>query len=1043
MSNYKNFHTKRDWENMDVTAINREPAHSRWGAYESRERALEGGTSRWDMSLDGEWYFAYCGRPSEVDRFWAEDYDFSRWAKITVPGNWELQGYGEPIYTNSAYPWDYYSKDRHMLYPYGDNGKRGVPNPPYIPEDNPTGCYITTVNVDCEWLEREVFIELNGVETAYYIWVNGKEAGYAQDSKLPSSFNITELLREGENKIAVQVMRFAESIYLEDQDYWHISGIFRSVRLCAKPAMRLNDWKAEAIWYEGESVFNLDVTLSRVSGFGNCRVKLELFNNVGEVIANGVSIPATFADNRTDEQPTTNTARFALKLKGIEAWSPETPVLYNVVLTLIDPEGSAVDFEGFKLGFKRVEIIDGVIYLNGIRLVVRGVNRHDHDPCTGKFVSKERMLAEIISMKRLNINSVRTSHYPNDPMWYDLCDEYGMLLICECNAESHGLMGELAHNPTWAVYFLERAVRMAQFFKNHASIYSWSLGNEAGVGYAHGAMAGFIRSYDSTRICQYESGTPDKSISDIRCNMYPFQHEIMAMLVEDTRPIVLIEFLGQVSNQCGGMYKFGELVNTYERFQGGYIWDWCDKCLIAKTESGEEYFAYGGDFGESIVDWQNPPFFLVSGMVTADLRPKPAAYEIKQVYCPVTITEGKDGSYIIKNNNTALDTGIFTISYKITENGVAIQTGACEIPTVKAGKQGMFEFVPQIYRQANCEYYLEFSVALAQDEFYEKAGYELGFYQFRLESGAAVYEPPIMPRTDMRINETDNAIEITGEAVCAVFDKKTGLITSFANVKDGISYLEGGFKECFSRPGTGLDKAEGWGTYNAWLTVNESNRSCILKMLNTRLAKDGKEAVVEVLREVICGKGELIIVRTEYRVTENGIEVSASFDLDGNLSDVPRVGVEAVIPAAFERLTYYGLGGNENYNDRKASARLGVFESTVEGEHFPFTPPSENGGHEQTRYIMLTDGKGDGIKLSSRTPFHFDVHHNTIEDYLAAKHEHELIRRKESYLHIDAAHCGVGGDMSGGGNRSKEERVYAKNYTLEFKLDIICGKDAV
>lgn len=571
MNSYQKFHQKRDWENKDVTAINRELSHAPWGAYENERQALshDSALSKWALSLDGTWRFALFARPEQVEPFWEPQFDTAGWATIRVPGNWETQGFGEPIYTNVVYPWDYHSRERHMIRPEGGSGGRGLPNPPYIPADNPTGCYVRSFSIDPDWSGRNIFIEFGGVETAFYLWINGQPVGYAQDSKLPSSFDITSFIHSGENRAALQVMRFADSSYLEDQDYWHLSGIFRPVRLVAKPAARLTDWKVDANpnLTDGSGEIEADVAISRCDGFARYQIRLAIMDQDGYQLGQTVAPVSAGAAYRTAEQPTANTARLRISLRDIQLWTPETPVLYTIILTLLDPAGEPVDFESCHTGFRKIEIQNDIVLLNGRRLLIRGVNRHEHEARGGRTVSRQHMIEEIKLMKKLGINSVRTCHYPDDPAWYDLCDEWGILVVCECNLETHGVMGQLTHAPAWGTSFLERAIRMVLTHQNHPSIYAWSLGNESGTGANHAAMAGWIREYDPTRLCQYEAGQPGRNISDIRGFMYAPQQTILDMLTDpaDTRPVILVEYLYQIRNAGGRLHLFAELLEKYPR----------------------------------------------------------------------------------------------------------------------------------------------------------------------------------------------------------------------------------------------------------------------------------------------------------------------------------------------------------------------------------------------------------------------------------------------------------------------------------------------
>ena len=1054
MNRFVAFHTKRDWENIDVTAINREQSHAPWGAYETAEQAAscDRKASKWVNSLDGIWKFSLCDRPDRAERFWENGFNHQSWNDIRVPGNWELQGFGEPIYTNVVYPWDYYRKDAFMLHPHNAESERGIPNPPSIPEENPTGCYFRTFHLDSDWLNREIFIHFQGVETVYYLWINGQEVGYSQDSKLPSEFCITPFLQEGENTVALQVMRFADSTYLEDQDYWYLSGIFRSVSLVAKPRARIVDWKINAIpdRHHPHGIVSADISMNRFNGFADYRMKMDVLTLDGMLLSTRTADIKPQADYRMTEKPTSGTARVSIHVNDIDCWTPETPILYKVVITLLSPGGAAVDFESCRIGFKRVEIVNGIILLNGGRLLVKGVNRHEHEVRGGRTVSRDHMIEEIKVMKRLNINSVRTCHYPDDPAWYDLCDEWGILLICECNLETHGVMGELSHNPAWGTNFLERAIRMVLTHKNHASIYSWSLGNESGVGPNHAAMAGWIREYDATRLCQYEAGEPGKSISDVRGNMYATQKTIMSMLTDpdDTRPIVLVEFLYQIRNAGGGMHKFHDLSENFARFQGGYIWDWQDKCLIAKTEGGQEFYAYGGDFGECVTDWQNPTFMTNNGIVLPDLTPKPAALEAKQVYCPIVFeridlnnawsVEMTAGNFVVKNRNLALNTDLYDVAYAIRENGIVIKTGSYDLPKLESGEEKRDSFPDSFDKKANAEYHVDFSVRYRKDTAFAKAGYELGVYQFRLQSGpfeATALKDVTQACNALHLVEDSTSLTVLGKDFSVVFDRTAGTITSLK--RKGIEYLAGGQMECFTRPFSGIDAQEGWGRYGIWKNFHKDNLSASLKYLTARQVGD-ECVLVETMREIKMASNPFgIIVRVSYLISPDGeIKVDATFNIDPSLGDLPRVGLELLISEGFESLTYHGMGPGENYGDRKQAARLGVFQGTVESEHFPFIPPSETGGHEDTRWLELANDAGNVIRISAHMPFHFDVHHNSVEDYQMAKHEHELIRKQQSWLHLDAAHAGIGSDMAWSTMLMREDQVAARNYALSFTLKL-------
>lgn len=1054
MSDYHNFNKDKDWENPNVTSINREQSHSPWRVNENIEQALDfsSNNTKWRVTLDGIWKFYYINDIDDIESFWNDGFDHSKWNDIPVPGNWELHGYGEPIYTNDSYPWSYFGEGKHIIKTNQNSGERGVPNPPYIPKDNSIGCYFREFYILEDWKERDVFINFGGVETVFYIWINGKEVGYSQDSKLNAEFEISTYLNEGRNSISLQVMKYADSSYLEDQDYWHIAGINRSIDLYAKPKTRIVDWKITALpdRYFDFGIIEADISINRFANFADYKIRLDIFDNDSNIILSKIIQVNAAAEDNIYNKPKSNTARIQAKIDRIEKWTSETPILYKIAMTLLSPDGDEIDIESCRIGFKRVEIVNGVILLNSKRLIIRGVNRHEHEAYNGRCVSKEHMIKEIILMKRIGVNAIRTCHYPNAHVWYDLCDEWGLLVLCECNIETHGVRCDISCDPAYATNYLERAIRMVLTYKNHTSIFSWSLGNESGTGSNQAAMAGWIKDYDPTRLCQYESGEPTKNISDLRGSNYASQQRILSLLcdTEDIRPIVLPEYLYQIRNSGGGMFKFQELIDKYQRFQGGYIWDWQDKALVGKTKQGKDYFAYGGDFCESVVDWNWPGFMLCNGIVTPDLKLKPVAVEVKQIYCPVVI-ESKDknnpwdmtennGEYIVKNNNLVLDTNLYKVEYSIRENGYVIKKGLYELPYLKAGERAEFAFNETYDKKSNSEYHVEFSVQYAVNTSFAEAGFELACFQFRLDSGESKSQYPQSNREDRKAIQTkayENTLTLFNEDIEVIFNKTTGLIDSY--LKKGKSYLIKGPKECFTRPYSGVDACDKWGKSDIWRVFDDKNITTeLLDFVASTLGNN--RVMIETVREMKFYKFPYsIVVATEYIIDGNGnIKVHSEFNIDPSFKHLPRVGMELIIAQEFEEVEYYGLGPNENYSDRKNSSKLGVYKNAIENEHFPFIPPSENGGHEGTSWLILSNDTNNKIKIDSTVPFHFDIHHNSIEDYKKTGHEYELIRRRESYLHIDAKHAGIGGDMSWSSVINEDDKVIAKNYNFEFYISI-------
>ena len=1040
------FQYRRDWENQTVTQINREAVHAPWGAYENLGQALAGdrGASANVLSLDGTWKFHLAEAPeSAPEGFWDAGFDTSSWASIQVPGNWEVQGFGKPIYTNHIYPF-HLNRDEPYLQKPSQAGatahEQYLMHPPFVPKANPTGCYVRTFTIPAAWNDQSVFIDFNGVESAFYLWVNGRPIGYSQDSKLPAQFELTGFLKPGLNTIAVQVMKWSDGTWLEDQDYWHISGIFRPIRLIAKPAIHLCDWFVQATPAEhGEGgQLKTEVHLKELAGYADYTVRLQLFDADGTLVTQ-----AEAKQNLHWPQAGHKEAgiTFILNLPSVRKWSPDIPYLYTTVLTLLAPDGREVDFESCRSGFRRIEIKQGVIHLNGVRMIFRGVNRHEHALETGRYVSPEHMRREILTMKRLNFNSVRTCHYPDDPTWYDLCDEYGICLVCEANVETHGVNGMLTNDPTWGQAFLDRAIRMVMTHKNHPAIVSWSMGNESLKGPNHAAMANWIRYFDSSRLVQYESAMPEAIISDLRGWMYAQPRDIINMLADarDVRPIVLVEYLYQIRNSGGGMYWFGELIERFERFQGGFVWDWQDKCLVAKDPSGKSFCGYGGDFDEDLVERVVPLHMTCNGVVLPDLTPKPVAYEIKNVQSPIQIVAtGRANLFKLKNRHQAGDTRWYALSYEVKENGKVVRDGTLPMPVVGPMADADFEMdfgklLPE--KKAGCEYHLDFRVTLVRELPWAPAGHEVYGTQFVLPAGALV-TAAVQTAVAVTLSAGDDEYRISGRGMAVTFDRKTGLMT--ACEKAGVSYISSGALENLCRPQTGLDTDPNWGFYSVWLPLAPEKLIGQPADVIAYALPDGRVRVevASTLKSSVNG----LLIRSEMLYTISGdgrIGVDVQMDIDRGFQHVPRVGLTLVLPAGFETVEWYGRGPGENYCDRKEHTPLGEYRSTVDGQHFAFIPPSECGGHEDVRWVKLANAAGQALLVGSPAPFHFDAHHASVADYRQAKHDHELVRRKETFLNLDYRHVGIGGNMGWSTAIDEKHLVPAGCHRFRFELRLL------
>lgn len=1054
-----NWDKRNDWENQHLLQINREPMHVPLGAYENEVMATtcQRRISKYVRLLDGEWTFQMFHDPHEVpEGFYRQDYDASEWGTIKVPGNWELQGYDVPIYTNSIYP--FHMEDDsgpHIVRPSVNPnqpwpGMYNTLKPPFVPHENPTGCYLTEFTISDSWDGREVLLEFGAVESAFYVWVNGDLVGYSQDSKLPAEFNITSWLQSGTNQLALQVMRWCDGSYLEDQDYWHLSGIQRSVVLYSKPKNHIRDFKVLALlddeYCDGELIIYCHTTKS--DGYADYSVRAKLLNASGEICIPEWTAQVSPGSPMYVRKPFIEEEGAALLIHTVPSphkWTAETPYLYTLLLTLMDSEGQEIDYESCKVGFRKLERTEeGVITLNGQRLVVRGVNRHEHHPDTGRVMSEEWMRQELITMKRLNFNAVRTSHYPNDSRWYDLCDELGMYVVDETNLETHGIQAALSKDPEWTAAYLERVTRMVLRDKNHASILFWSLGNESGVGMNHAAMAGWVRYYDPYRLIQYEGQDPSELVSDIRVPMYPGMDWVADVMADSTdkRPMIMCEYAYAKSNSNGNVHEFWEFVDKYPRFQGGYVWDWADKALTKYNEDGTNYWAYGGAFGETVVD---PVLDMcLNGVVFPDLSLKPAANELKLVQSPVSITpvDILGGVFQIFNKYLALTLSHLEWGWNVTENGILLEEGLLPpISSIAPGVNGQIHVPFTIpVGQAGKEYFLNISAYQSEQTAWSPAGHEIYGIQFELPVQTPC--PRLEEKYELIVDTqhithsiTDEILHLKGSNLDIEFDLIEGRLSSYR--WKGRDMIISGLTENYFRAPTGIDEACGGSASIAaeWIEagLDRLDRNVIhvahyptdkgAYCIQTEVRLFGTKPamwLISSIRYTISGDGYLYI--------ENTVQASKSLPI------LPRVGVELILPGNLDQLEWLGRGPHENYSDRKQSAPVGLYSGSVHEQNVPYILPVECGGKEDVRWFAVTDMNGYGIRIEAERPLHIDIHHNSIEDYTLAKYAHELPKRDRTFVHIDHLHSGLGGDTGWTQNIHEPYKIYPGTFRYQFVI---------
>lgn len=1033
----------RDWENPLITQKNRRLSHVPLGAYPDAGLALkcDRKTSPFMTLLNGTWKFHLACNPLQVPKgFFKEGFDISGWADITVPGNWQLQGFNDPpIYTNTHYPFP--------------------ANPPFVPENNPTGCYRTSFILNSEWIGRDIILLFESVDSAFYTWINGQEVGYSQDSRLPAEFDITSYIHPGENTLAVQVMRYCDGSYLEDQDFWLLSGIQRDVFIYSKPKVCLQDFTVRTQFddrYQDATLF-IEAAISRVPGMAAYTIEAMLYDaDQKPVFVKPLSAPVSEQTSFSfPPKRKTACATFSQLVSSPRQWTAETPYLYRLVLTLKDAQGKAVDFESCQVGFRQIEIKDGIIQLNGKRLVLRGVDRHEHHPVRGRALIDDDMRQEIILMKQLNFNAVRTSHYPDHPRWYDLCDEYGIYIIDEANIETHGVEGELSNDPTWLQAYLERAARMVLRDKNHACVLFWSLGNESGTGPQHAAMTAWIKAYDPTRLVHYESGRPGPEVSDVLSVMYPNLDWIRYVLTDphEKRPVIMCEYAYAKGNSTGNFFKFWDLVDSQPRFQGGFIWDWNDKALLHVTPQGVSYYAYGGDFedGFNFNQENEDPQMCCNGIVGPDLLPHPGAYEVKKVQAPVAVKvigeqDTLAGRFNLCNKYLALSLAHLEIRWELTEDGTIIQSGSLPPQSLPAGQIGELTIPYRLPDPTTpgAEYHLTIHFVLAEDVPWAESGHEVAWDQFQLPvytQARAAFTLANMP--DLTLVDNREQVTIHGQDFQVIFAKREGIILSYKASRQ--EFFQVGPKENYYRAPTDIDLLMG----NPPANIHKWRRAGLDRLERSVTSFEAvrvnpKQVQVRICAR-LCAAGQLEGIDSEiiYQVFGNGeIILENKVLIHARLPFVPRVGLEAVLPEQFDRLTFYGRGPHENYVDRKMGAAVGVYHSSVDEQFTPYVFPTECGGKEDVRWLTLTNPEGNGLMVIGLDKLHIDALHYTIQDLASASHSYDLSPRPAVILHLDGWHMGVGGDDGWGSSVHPEFLIQPGKYHFGLRLrPILAGQD--
>jgi beta-galactosidase len=1019
-----------DWENPDVNGINKEKPHA-YGFL-----ASEKANNPLIQSLNGIWKFKWSPDPqSRPTDFYSENYSTDKWDNILVPGNWELQGFGTPIYVNSAYP---FKADPPKV------TSEPAKNFTSFLQRDPVGSYCTTFTVPESWNNKQIFINFGGVQSAMYVWVNGQKVGYSENSMSPAEFDITKYIRKGENKLAVEVYRWCDGSYLEDQDIWRFSGIFRDVDLIARPRTYISDFFVKAS--PDNTYDNADVTLN-----------LNIENRSGQIVS-GLSLEAevtgysnkgdivhiTFTD-KVKEIPLSKQASLEMKslIKHPRLWSAETPDLYHLTVILKNNRNEILDKAECYFGVRKIEVKKDVFFINGKAVKLKGVNRHEHHPRTGKYLSRQTMVRDMELMKQANINMIRTCHYPDDPLFYELCDQYGFYVMDEANQESHGfgignkLMGD---NPVWKKSHIERAVSLVQRDKNHPCVIFWSLGNEGGRGQNLVAMADTIKKLDSSRVIYSDTQRDVSPIYD-EGYLHPDALKRMGERMKD-KPVFLREYLHVMGNSGGNMQEYWDVIYADSSLTGAAIWEWVDQAL-AKNKDGSplklnphpddyrlsdyEFWAYGGDFG----DKPNDGNFCIKGLVSADRKPYPHYFEVQKVYQPITFQLLNDREITIKiiNRFDFLSLQNFDFEYEYTLNGKSLQKGRFQCNDILPGSSSE-KIIPELQDAdtLSSDICLNIDARLKKATLWAENGFCIAREQFVIKP----YTPKkIIPSgKTVNVTESPSQVELKTETMSFVLSKRNGALVSWKVNQQEL--LKGALEPYF------------------WKTPNDNQKHSAYMR---EMGKWEKAAEKIIVRNVEISKQDnLVSVKFDMNLPTIGANYILLYQLNGNgqlqteasytplgdtIPHIPKFGMRMRIPSDFSLIDWYGRGPWENYPDRKTGSFIGIYNSKLENFITPYPAPQDNANRCDVRWFSMSTQNNNSIKITGLQPLCFRAWPYTEEDLETARHDYQLPVRDFVNLNIDLNIHGVGGDDTWGAKTMEKytnpgNKPYSYGFILEY-----------
>ncbi|MDR0954651.1 MAG: DUF4981 domain-containing protein [Rikenellaceae bacterium] len=1031
-----------EWNDPTIPVVNKEYPTTEFMSYTDRESAQKDDyeASPYYKSLNGKWKFRYVDSQKKIiDGFYAPDYDASAWDEIDVPANWEMNGYGYPVYTNVPYDFPPHWPERWVL-----------------PDDIPVGMYRTTFNVPFAWADKQIYLHLGAIKSGTYVYVNGEKVGYTEDSKNPAEFDITGYVKEGNNTLALETYRWTDGSYLEDQDFWRMSGIERGVYLKALPKVRVRDFEIRTDLSDNYRNGVLDFGVVIKSHFLNrksARVYFELFSPSGELLKS--ERKEVNLRLRQEEM-----VHFEALVPDVQAWSAEHPNLYTV-MTRVQYEGRYVEYIERKIGFRSVEIQGNLLLVNGQPIKIKGVNIHEHDPYTGHVVSEETLRKDFQLMKEHNINAVRTSHYPQQRRFYELCDEFGFYVCSEANVESHGmgydLSKTLGNNPQFLEGHLDRLRNMYERTKNYASVIMFSPGNESGNGYNFYEAYLWFKSREKQRPMAYEQAGTEWN-TDIR---FPMYHSTWSMERWATgnpdRPYIQCEYSHAMGNSNGNLADSWDVIYRYDHLQGGFIWDWVDQS-IWKPENGG-YWAYGGDWGVNAPSDGN---FNINGLITSDRTPHPSMREVKKVYQNVLFEAGDLNVPEIRLTNRHYFTNLdeYELRYTITGNGKELFAGRADCSGAP-GETTTVRLVNGLRRtEPATEYFLNVSLVTKEATTLLPKGFTVAQEQFRL--------PISSPRLDgatlatagapISVQEAGDQVTLSSADLRFTFDKAKGMVTEYKY--KGTDYIADGFglQPNFWRGPTDNDYGNGMPRrMQAWKQASKNFR--VASVTTEPLGEGSVRLTVVYQLEPVNTS-----LQVQYTLYTNGmLGVQARLEAaPAETPDLPRFGLRLRLPVAYDQLTYFGRGPHENYNDRRAGAFVGRYTSTAEAQYYPYVRPQENGHKTDVRWLALTDTSGKGLLVSAEETLEFNALRNSVEDfdsqeadrpyqlyYYSQQDPNQLENRVKKQTHIndirprnyvelclDQAMMGLAGDDSWGA-RPYEPYTLKANLVRQYAFTLV------